>query len=45
VLSCPCGGRRSVVAVIVDAAIARAMLAALGLSCTPGDFAPARDPP
>jgi hypothetical protein len=45
VLSCPCGGRRSVVAVVVDAAMARAVHAALGLPCTPATFAPARDPP
>ncbi len=35
VLSCPCGGRRSVVAIVVDSAMARAVLAALGLTCTP----------
>jgi hypothetical protein len=34
-----------VVAVVVDAARARALLAALGLPCTPTTFAPARDPP
>jgi ribosomal protein S27E len=45
VLSCPCGGRRSVVAVVVDSALARAVLAALGLPCTPATFAPARAPP
>jgi hypothetical protein len=45
VLACPCGGRRSVVAVVVDAAMARAVLAVLGLPCTPATFAPARDPP
>jgi hypothetical protein len=45
VLSCPCGGRRSVVAVVMDSAMARAVLAALGLPCTPATFAPARDPP
>ena len=44
-LACPCGGRRSVVAVVVDAAMAHALLAALGLPCTPATFAPARDPP
>ena len=43
VLSCPCGGRRRVVA--VDAARARPLLAALGLPCTPATFAPARAPP
>jgi len=42
VLTCPCGGRRSVVAVVMDSAMARA---ALGLPCTPATFAPARDPP
>jgi hypothetical protein len=45
VLSCACGGRRSVVAVVVDSARARAVLVALGLPCTPATFAPARDPP
>ncbi len=45
VLLCPCGGRRSVVPVVVDSAMARAVLAPLGLPCTPGTFAPARDPP
>jgi hypothetical protein len=45
VLACPCGGRRRVVAVVVDSALARALLAALGLPCTPATFAPARAPP
>jgi hypothetical protein len=45
VLSCPCAGRRSVVAVVVDSAMARAARAVLGLPCTPATFAPARDPP
>jgi len=45
VLSCPCGGRRSVVAGVVESAMARALLATLGLPCTPAMFAPARDPP
>jgi len=45
VLACPCRGRRSVVAVVVDSARARAVLAALGLPCTPATFAPARGPP
>ena len=45
VLSCPCGGRRSVVALVVDSALARAVLAPLRLPCTPATFAPARDPP
>jgi hypothetical protein len=34
-----------VVAVVVDSAVARAVLAALGLPCTPASLAPARDPP
>jgi hypothetical protein len=34
-----------VVAVVVDDAMARAVLAALGLPCAPATFAPARDPP
>jgi len=34
-----------VVAVVVDSAMARAVLAALGLPCTPATFTPARDPP
>ncbi|HEX7840899.1 MAG TPA: transposase [Kofleriaceae bacterium] len=45
VVTCPCGGRRSVVAVIMDSARAGAELAALGLPCTPATFAAARDPP
>jgi hypothetical protein len=45
VLSCPCGGRRSVVAVGVDSTMTRTVLATLGLPCTPATFAPARDPP
>jgi hypothetical protein len=43
--SCPCGGRRSVIAVVVDSTLARAVRAALGLPCTPTTFAPAQDPP
>ena len=38
VLACPCGGRRSVIAVVVDSALTRAVLAALGLPCTPTTF-------
>jgi hypothetical protein len=34
-----------VVAIVVDSAMARAVLAALGLPCTQATFAPARDPP
>ena len=45
VLSCPCGGRRSIVAVVADPAIARTLLAALGLAHEPAAFAPARAPP
>jgi hypothetical protein len=45
VFSCPCGDRRSVTAIVVDSAMVRAMLAALGLPWTLATFAPARDPP
>jgi hypothetical protein len=45
VLACPCGGRRRVIAVVVDSGRARPLLAALGLPCTPATFAPARAPP
>jgi hypothetical protein len=45
VLSCPCGGRRSVVAVVVDSTMTRTVLATLGLPCTAATFALARDPP
>ena len=45
VLSCPCGGHRSVIGVVVDDAMARAVLATLGLPCTPATLVPARDPP
>lgn len=45
VLSYPCGGQHRVVAVVVDSALARALLAVLGLPCTPATFAPARAPP
>ncbi|HEX7837465.1 MAG TPA: hypothetical protein VF469_08380 [Kofleriaceae bacterium] len=45
VVTCPCGGRRSVVAMRMDSARAGTVLAALGLPCTPSTFAPARDPP
>jgi hypothetical protein len=44
VLLCPCGGCRSVVAVVVDSALARAVLAALGSRAPPATFVPARDP-
>ncbi|HTR51955.1 MAG TPA: hypothetical protein VMJ10_14670, partial [Kofleriaceae bacterium] len=45
VLQCSCGGRRSVIAVITDPAVARTLLAVLGLPHEPVAFAPARDPP
>jgi hypothetical protein len=45
VLQCPCGGRRSVIAVVADPTIARTLLTALGLPNEPATFAPARDPP
>jgi hypothetical protein len=45
VLACPYGSRRRVVAVVVDSAITRTVLAALVLPCTPATFAPARAPP
>jgi len=45
VLRCPCGGRRSVVAVVANPTIARTLLATLGLPAEPATFAPARDPP
>ena len=45
VLQCPCGGRRSVVAFVTDTALARALLASLGLATEPVTFAPARAPP
>lgn len=45
VLSWPCGGRRSVVAVVADSAMARTVLVTFGLPCTPATFTPARDPP
>ena len=45
VLQCPCGGRRSVIAIVADPTIARALLTALGLPNEPATFAPARDPP
>jgi hypothetical protein len=45
VLRCPCGGRRSVIAVVTDPAVARTLLVALALPHQPAAFAPARDPP
>jgi hypothetical protein len=45
VLQCPCGGRRSVIAVVTDPATARTLLVALRLAQEPAAFAPARAPP
>jgi hypothetical protein len=45
VLRCPCGGRRSVVALVANPTIARTLLVTLGLPAEPATFAPARDPP
>jgi hypothetical protein len=45
VLHCPCGGRRSVIAVVTDPAVARTLLVALALPHQSAAFAPARDPP
>jgi hypothetical protein len=44
-LQCPCGGRRSIIAVVTDPTIARTLLVALDLPHGPSAFAPARDPP
>jgi hypothetical protein len=44
VLQCPCGGRRSVIAV-VNLTIASTLLVALELPHEPTAFAPAGDPP
>jgi hypothetical protein len=45
VLNCPCGGRRSVMAVVTDPVVARPLLIALALPHEFSAFAPARDPP
>jgi hypothetical protein len=45
VLQCPCGGRRSVIAVVTDPGIAGTLLGALGLAHEPTAFTPARAPP
>ena len=45
VLQCPCGGRRSIIAVVTDPAVTRNLLVALDLPHEPSAFAPARDPP
>ncbi len=45
VLQCPCGGRRSIVAIVTDPALARVLLARFGLATEPSTFAPARAPP
>lgn len=44
VLQCPCGGRRSVIAV-TDSVLTNTLLTALELPCEPVTFAPARSPP
>jgi len=45
VLTCPCGGRRSVTAFVTNQRLARSLLVALGLPAEPATFAPARDQP
>jgi hypothetical protein len=45
VLQCPCGGRRSVVAIVTDSALANTLLTALGVPSDAVTFAPARSPP
>jgi hypothetical protein len=45
VLQCPCGGRRSVIAIVTDPGHAQTLVTALGLSSVPVTFAPARSPP
>jgi hypothetical protein len=45
VLQCPCGGRRSVIAVVTDPALANTLLTALGVPSEHATFAPARSPP
>jgi hypothetical protein len=45
VLQCPCGGRRSVIAIVTDPRHAQTLVTALGLSSEPVTFAPARSPP
>ena len=45
VLTCPCGGRRSVTAFVTDQRLASSLLASLGLPAEPATFALARDPP
>jgi hypothetical protein len=45
VLQCPCGGRRSVIAVVANPTMARTLLVALGRPNEPATFAPARAPP
>jgi hypothetical protein len=45
VLTCPCGGRRSVTAFVTDQRLTSSLLASLGLPAEPATFAPARDPP
>jgi hypothetical protein len=45
VLQCACGDRRSVVAIVTDPALARTLLAALGLPTTRRRSRRPRDPP
>jgi hypothetical protein len=44
VLSCPCGGRRALVADVTDPGTVAAILAHLGLATEPPPIARARDP-
>jgi len=44
-VNCPCGGRRAVVAFVVDPALAHSVLGSLGLPVEPTRFAPARASP
>jgi len=44
VLSCPCGGRRALLAHVTDAATVAVILAHLGLATEPPLVARARDP-
>ena len=45
VLRCPCGGRCTVVAVVTVVAVARVVLATIGLPNELATFAPDRGPP
>jgi hypothetical protein len=44
VLACPCDGRRTVTAFVVDTTLARRVLTALGLAAEPATFAPGTRP-